>query len=170
MKLLIVAQVLDTEDPVLGFFHDWVHRLAHRIEHIEVICLREGKHELPQNVRVQSLGKERGRQSRITYAMRFLSYTWKLRGRYDAVFVHMNQEYVLLAGFWWLLLGKPVYLWRNHAQGSYLTDLAALFCRKVFCTSAHSYTAKYRKTVRMPVGVDTARFYPAQESRMPSSA
>lgn len=159
MKLLITTQVLDTEDLVLGFFHEWVKALAGRMDSIEVICLKEGKHSLPSNVRVHSLGKERGARSRAAYALSYLSLTWRLRRDYDAAFVHMNQEYILIAGWLWKLLGKRVYMWRNHYAGSMLTDVAAAFCDTVFCTSKHSYTAKYRRTVLMPVGVDTQRFY-----------
>ncbi len=70
----------------------------------------------------------------------------------------MNQEYILIAGWIWKLMGKRIYLWRNHYAGSWRTDIAAGFCTKVFCTSKHSYTAKYKKTVLLPVGIDTSRF------------
>lgn len=157
MRLLIITQAVDTEDPVLGFFVRWLEEFAKHAERIEVICLREGKHALPANVRVHSLGKERG-VSRMGYLLNFYKHIWRLRHDYDAVFVHMNQEYILLGGPLWRLFGKHIYLWRNHYAGSWLTDLAASFCTKVFCTSAHSYTAKYEKTVMMPVGVDVERF------------
>jgi glycosyltransferase involved in cell wall biosynthesis len=49
-------------------------------------------------------------------------------------------------------------MWRNHHSGGVLTDIAAAFCTKVFCTSKFSYTAKYPKTVLMPVGIDTDLF------------
>jgi glycosyltransferase involved in cell wall biosynthesis len=158
MKLLIVTQVVDTKDPVLGFFHEWIRALAVRFEGIVVICLKEGSHDLPQNVHVYSLGKEKGSVSALAYATRFLSLAWKLRHEYDRVFVHMNQEYILIAGWLWEILNKKVYMWRNHYAGSWLTDLAASTCTKVFCTSKHSYTAKYKKTLLMPVGVDLERF------------
>jgi len=170
MKLLIVTQAVDTEDPVLGFFVRWVEELAKHVERVEVICLTVGEFNFPKNVRVHSLGKEHGAASRAAYAWRFLSLAWRLRHDYDAVFVHMNQEYVLIAGWLWKLLGKRVYLWRNHYAGSWLTDIAAAFCTKVFCTSKYSYTAKYKKTVLMPVGVDTERFSPdARVERKPHS-
>ena len=159
-KLLIVTQVVDTKDPVLGFFHAWIAKLAERFESVEVICLKAGEYSLPKNVHVHSLGKEEGRPTlgSLAYASRFVSLAWRLRGNYDVVFVHMNQEYVLLAGLLWKLLRKPVYLWRNHYAGSWLTGLAAFFCTNVFYTSVHSYTARFGKAVRMPVGVDTERF------------
>jgi glycosyltransferase involved in cell wall biosynthesis len=164
MKLLIVTQAVDIENPVLGFFVQWIEELANHFEHIEVICLFEGKHELPKNVRVNSLGKERG-TPRIARAWRVLRYSYARRKHYDAVFVHMNEEYVLLAGWLWRLLGKKIYLWRNHYTGTWRTDRAVAQCDKVFCTSKYSYTAKFSKTVLMPVGVDTALY-----TRMPEVA
>jgi glycosyltransferase involved in cell wall biosynthesis len=119
---------------------------------------------------VYSLGKEKGGASALAYALRFIALAWKLRHDYEKVFVHMNQEYILIAGWLWELLNKPVYLWRNHYAGSWLTDLAASTCTKVFCTSKHSYTAKYRKTVLMPVGVDLERFTNTDpDARVPHS-
>lgn len=158
MRVLFVTQALDLDEPVLSTYHEWVAALAERVDHIEAVCLKEGRHALPKNVKVHSLGKENGRQSKVHYALRFLMLSWKLRNEYDVVFVHMNQEYILISGWLWKLLGKRVYLWRNHYAGSFLTDLAAFFCSKIFCTSRHSYTARYNKTVFMPVGVDVNRF------------
>lgn len=159
MKLLIITQAVDTEDPVLGFFVRWIDELSKRFEQTEVICLKEGDHLLSKNVHVHSLGKEFGTASKGVYTWRFLVLVWKLHNEYDAIFVHMNQEYILIAGWLWKLLGKRVYMWRNHYAGSWLTDITAFFCTKIFCTSTHSFTAKYKKTVFMPVGVDTSRFF-----------
>lgn len=168
MRLLIVTQTVDRRDPVLGFFHHWLEEFAKRFEHIHVICLKEGTHSLPQNVTVHSLGKEAG-PSRLKYVSLFFRYIWVLRNQYDAVYVHMNQEYVLLGGKFWWLWRKPAYLWRNHYAGSIFTDIASLFCHKIFCTSKFSYTAKYRKTVLMPVGIDTNVFRPQNVPRKAGS-
>ncbi len=158
MNLLVVTQSLNLDDPVLSVYHGLVESLAHECERVEAICLLEGRHQLPNTVRVHSLRKENGKRSRIGYAFSFLLLAWRLRASYDAVFVHMNQEYVLIAGPLWKLLGKNVYLWRNHYAGSWATDLAAFWCTRVFCTSKRSYTAKYKKTELMPVGVNVDRF------------
>lgn len=165
MRLLITAQALDQNDPTLGFFVRWVEELSKHFEQVTVICLRKGEYNLPPNVRVFALGGN-GKMSR---AYKLIKGAYKFRNNYDAVFVHMSQEFVLTAGWLWSLLGKPVYLWRNHYAGSLLTDIAAGFCKKVFCTSKHSYTAKYRHTVLMPVGVDTGTFSPQHVERRPRS-
>lgn len=159
MNLLIVTQTLDSTDPTLGFFHAWVEELATQYEQVTVICLREGSHALPANVHVRSLGKEVG-TSRMTRVYRLLRVSVLERKHYDAAFVHMNQEYVLLAGWLWRLLGKPIYMWRNHYAGSWLTTLAAVQCKAVFYTSKYSYTARYRHARQMPVGIDTNTFAP----------
>ena len=58
----------------------------------------------------------------------------------------------------WKLLGKKIFLWRNHPNGNFLTKLAVCLAKKVFCTSQYSYTARFKKTKIMPVGVDAAFF------------
>ncbi len=159
MKLLIITQKIDKNDPVLGFFHNWVRVFSENYESVNVICLYKGEYDLPKNVRVFSLGKEKG-ESKIKYILNFYKYIWRLRNEYNSVFVHMNQEYILLAGVMWKIMNKNIYMWRNHHSGSMLTDIASMFCKKVFCTSKFSYTAKYRKTEIMPVGVDLENFKP----------
>ncbi len=159
MRLLILTQKMDKNDPILGFFHRWIEEFAKHYEKVTVICLEKGGYDLPKNVKVFSLGKETG-QSRLKYLFNFYKYIWSERKNYDAVFVHMNQEYVLLAGDFWRLLGKRVYLWRNHAKGNFLTVMAVWLSHKVFYTSPSSFTARFKKSVIMPVGIDTDFFKP----------
>src|SRR3989344_4756264 len=127
MKLLILTQKIDKEDPVLGFFHGWVAKLAEKFEKISVICLQKGEFNLPNNVKVYSLGKKNKKLpvlSRAKYLTNFYRYILGLHADYDAVFVHMNQEYVVLGGWMWKLIRKKIYLWRNHTKGSVFTHLA----------------------------------------------
>lgn len=159
MRLLILTQKVDQDDDVLGFFHGWLLEFAKHFSQITVITLGEGKHSLPSNVRVLSLGKEKA-FSRLHYLLRFYRFIISERNNYDTVFVHMNQEYVLLGAFLWKLFGKKILLWRNHAKGSVFTRIAVWFSDVVFCTSKESFTAQFSKTVRMPVGVDTHFFAP----------
>lgn len=162
MKLLIITQKIDERDPILGFFHEWVVEFAKHAEQVVAVCLEKGEHHLPSNVQVLSLGKERRIRSRVRYIVRFYKYIWGLRHEYDTVFIHMNQEYVLMAGLWWRLMGKRVYLWRNHAQGSWWTRVASLLVHGVFHTSPQAYVAGYGNAMLMPAGIDLARFKPSQ--------
>ncbi|MEK7642538.1 MAG: glycosyltransferase family 4 protein [Patescibacteria group bacterium] len=168
MRLLILTQKIDKDDPILGFFHTWVFRLSEKFESVVVVCLSKGDFDLPQNVQVFSLGKEKGK-NRFYYIFQFFNLCFFQSLKYDAVFVHMNQEYVLLGGLFWKMLRKPVYLWRNHPQGSILTRLAVLLSNKVFCTSDKSFTKRFSKTILMPVGIDTYQFKDLKKERSKNS-
>ncbi|MCK5059873.1 MAG: glycosyltransferase family 4 protein [Candidatus Pacebacteria bacterium] len=157
MKLLILTQKVDKNDSVLGFFHGWLLEFSKHFEHLTVICLEKGGGNLPENVEVLSLGKEK-KISRFAYVFRFYKYIWGERNNYDTVFVHMNQEYLLLGWILWKLWGKKIILWRNHNKGSFLTDIAVWASDIVCCTSKFSYTAKFKKTQLMPVGIDENMF------------
>ena len=59
MKLLIITQKVDMNDDNLGSFHEWLKKLAEKAD-IFVIGNYVGKYDLPENVKVFSLGKEIG--------------------------------------------------------------------------------------------------------------
>ncbi len=169
MRLLVITQKINRADPVLGFFHRWVEEFSKRLTSVVVVCLQKGDYDLPGNVAVLSLGKEKWKSS-LKYVFLLFYFSIRYFNRYDAVLVHMNQEYILAAGWLWKLLGKKVYMWRNHYSGSMLTDISAMFCTKIFCTSHYSYTAKFKKTRFMPVGIDTDIFkQDASIQRVPGS-
>ena len=156
MRLLIVTQAVDRADPVLGFFCRWIEEFALHAD-LEVICLKKGEHAFPQNVSVHSLGKERGGKSsleKFLYVWKFYSYIWRLRHKYDVVLVHMNEEYMLLGGLLWRLMGKRAGLWRNHPIGSWKTRIAARLAHVVFYTSPSAFVAGFARSFRMPVGID----------------
>lgn len=158
-NILIITQAVNKNNLVLGFFHRWIEEFAKKFDFVTVICLEKGNYNLPNNVMVLSLGKEQGR-SHLKYLSRFYKYIWQERKNYDVVFVHMNQEYVLLGGLFWKILGKNINLWRNHPKGGFLTRLAVYLSDKVYCTSRSSFTARFNKTIIMPVGIDTQFFQP----------
>ena len=57
MKLLILTQKVDENDDVLGFMHGWIKEFAKHYEKIIVVALGVGQYDLPENVKVLSLGK-----------------------------------------------------------------------------------------------------------------
>ncbi len=155
MRLLVVTQKVDKNDDVLGFFHEWLKHFAERVERVEVICLHVGEYDLPSNVAVYSLGKESG-VGRFTYLARLFKLIFTLP--YDAVFVHMNPEYVVLCGWWWRLARKRVVLWYAHRQINLKLRLAIFFSNVVATAAPESLRVQSRKVRAIGHGIDTARF------------
>ncbi len=159
MKLLIITQKVDKDDPILGFFHSWLEEFSNHGEKIIVICLEKGEYNLPANVEVLSLGKEFG-QGRIKYLWRFYWYLWQESNNYDAVFVHMNQIYIILAAWWWRLANKKVGLWYVHKQVSLSLKLAEKLTNVVFTTSAEVFKLPSQKVIYTGHGIDIDFFKP----------
>lgn len=155
-KLLIVTQIVDREDAVLGFFHEWIREIAPCFDEVSVVCLKKGEYELPGNVEVYSLGKEEGEKSSLMYAWRFFTYVWSLE--YDSVFVHMNPEYVVLSGWWWRLSRKRVVLWYTHKSVSFMLRVALLFVHVVCTASPESFRARSNKVEIVGHGIPVPLF------------
>ncbi|MFH0854169.1 MAG: glycosyltransferase [bacterium] len=164
MKVLILTQKVDIDDPILGFFHSWILEFAKNCEKAIVICLEKGKYEFPENVKVLSLGKEKIRiknqESRINnnffflisnffkkikYTLRFYNLIWEYRKDYDAVFAHMNPEYVVLGGLFWKLWNKRIGLWYNHKEVNLKLRIAEKLSDKIFTAAEESFRIKSKK-------------------------
>ncbi len=159
MKLLIVTQIVDRNDSNLGFFHRWIEEFAKHCESVSVICLKEGDHFLPDNVQVYSLGKESG-TGRLTRVWCFYRYVFKLRHEYDAVFVHMNPEYIVLAGYFWKRWGKQVALWYAHRSDTRKLRAALRWVKYVLTVSEDSFAIPTPKLRAVGHGIDTDLFKP----------
>ena len=159
MRLLILTQAVDQDDPALAFFHRWLEEFATQCEKVSVVCLKEGRHALPSNVSVYSLGKESG-ASRLKYLARFFSHIWSLRGEYDAVFVHMNPEYVALGGIPWRVSGKRIGLWYVHRNVNPWLRIAVLFANVIFTATKESMRVQTSKLKVVGHGIDIAFFSP----------
>lgn len=157
MKILICTQTVDQRDPVLGFFHRWLVEFAKHCESVLVICLREGQHQLPGNVKVLSLGKETGK-SRIKHLRRFIYYIVRNLSIYDAVFVHMNPEYVLMGRWLWKIMRKRTVLWYTHKSTTLKLRLASRMVNVICTASPESFRLKRRNVVVTGHGIDTEIF------------
>jgi len=153
MKLLILTQKVDKNDPALGFFCRWIEEFAKNYEKVIVVCLYKGQYDLPENVFVYSLGKEDG-VSKLTYIYRFYKYIFSFRKEYDAVFVHMNQIYLVLGGLFWNALKKPVGLWYSHKAKTFSLWLAEKFANFIFTNSKESFTVPTKKANYFGHGID----------------
>ncbi|MCI0565948.1 hypothetical protein L0Y46_02000, partial [bacterium] len=162
MKLLVITQKVNKDDSTFGFFHEWIAEFARRAERVTVIALEVGPHSLPLNARVFSLGKERGR-SRVIYVVRLFAYLFRFRNDYDAVFVHMNQIYVVLAGLWWRFMGKKIGLWYTHRAVSFSLRIAEKLAHEIFTVSKEGFNVPTKKLHIMGHGLNTARFTSPKE-------
>lgn len=157
MNLLILTQILDLDDSNLGFFHEWVLKLSQKCDHVYIICLKKGKYCLPKNVSVFSLGKEHG-VSKVVYIYRFYKYIFKLIYRYDNVFVHMSQIYVIMGGVFWRLFGKKIGLWYAHGRVSRSLKIASFFVNYIFTSSSSGCRLKSGKIKTVGQGIDVDFF------------
>ncbi len=160
MRLLILTQKVDKDDPILGFFHGWIKEFAKHCQSVIVVCLEKGKYNLPNNVQVLSLGKESG-SSRIKYFINFYKYIWQERNNYDAVLVHMNPEYVVLGGWLWKLLSKKIALWYTHKAVNLKLRLAVALADIIFTASGKSFRLSSAKVQIVGHGIDIGTFIPA---------
>ncbi len=159
MKLLIATQVVDKNHPILGFFHRWIEEFAKHFEHIHVIALQTGEYDLPKNVTVHSLGKEKG-AGRLQRLRTLYSTLYTLRKQYDAVFVHMNPEYIVLSGWWWRLTGKTLGLWYMHKSVDFKLHVAEKFVQHIFTATPESFRLPSKKIHITGHGIDTDVFTP----------
>ena len=146
MKLLICTQVVDKNGPILGFFVRWIEEFKKHCE-VEVVSLKDLDGRLPA-----------GRQGRIARAWRLLRLVWG--GGYDAVFVHMNPEYLVAAGWLWRLRGKKTALWYTHKSVDLKLRIAERFANVIFTASKESFRLRSYKVRVMGHGIDTDFFCP----------
>lgn len=163
MRLLILTQKVDKNDSNLGFFHEWIKRFAKEVEQIIVICLEAGERDLPENVEVLSLGKEKKR-SKLQYVKSFYRYIRRERENYDVVLVHMNPEYIVLGGILWMLWGKKIALWYTHKSVTLKLRVATFLVDNIFTASKKSFRLKSRKVHVVGHGINLDQFECKTES------
>jgi glycosyltransferase involved in cell wall biosynthesis len=143
MKLLVTTQAVDVNDPILGFFHEWLLEFAKHFERIDVICLRKGAYDLPPHVHVYSLGKEEG-ESRVKYLIRFyrfFAYVF-FRVRVDYVFFHMGAIYNILAAPFFSVryfFGTTFYWWKAHGRINRIGRFALSFVDTVYTSTESGF-------------------------------
>lgn len=155
MRLLICTQAVDAQDPVLGFFVRWIKEFAKHADKVTVLCLRKGEYDLP-GIEVISLGE----RARLLRAIELCSIALGRRHEYDAVFVHMNPEYIVAAGWLWRLLGKRIALWYTHKSVDVKLRIATVFAHVICTASKGSFRIESPKVAILGHGIDTDLFSP----------
>ena len=163
-NLLIVTQKVDEDDQLLGFFIEWVVRFAQRFNKVTILCLEKGKYELPPNVEVVTLGKDR-RLPKIWWLFNFYKYIFQKRKEYDAVFVHMNPIWVVLGGSWWHLMNKKIFFWYTSGGVTAKLKLAEKFADSILTASTESFRLPSKKVIVTGHGIDTDLFRSTNDQR-----
>jgi glycosyltransferase involved in cell wall biosynthesis len=137
------------------------------MESIEVICLSSGEETLPENVRIHSLGKDRG-ASRMRRALKFLQLAWSLSSKVDAVFCQFSPEYVIAVSLFAKLRRAPIMLWYTHRHVSWRLKLATLLADRIVTASPESFQLESDKVRVIGHGIDTKKFQiPTSKARIP---
>ncbi len=161
-SLLVVTQRVDEADRNLSVHVRWLRWFAAECAKVQVITQAVGTYDLPSNVQVASLGKERG-ASRFTQFLRLMRMSWRSVREADVVFVLMSPLYVLLLWPFAVLQGKPVFLWYTHKHVSWTLRLAVRCVKKVFSASPESFRLKTNKVEYTGHTIDTDFFVPASD-------
>jgi glycosyltransferase involved in cell wall biosynthesis len=166
LRVLMITQMVDRADPLLGFTHTWVNALAERVAHLHVLALSVGQHDLPENVTLHSMGKERGaRRVRRLWNFTRVVAPLALRRRVDVAFVHMAPLYAILAAPWARLARLPVVMWYAHGHVSPTLKLAHLLVDKVVSSTSEGFRLPSQKLVVVGQGIDIGIFRPPERPR-----
>lgn len=160
MRLLIVTQKVDKNDNNLGSFHRWVEEFAKYADKVLVICSFLGEHNLPVNVEIISLGKERG-ANRLQRIGRYLLFFWRYSRGTDAVFFHMIPEFVITSWPISFFRRKSSALWYVHKSVTWRLKLAERLVDWVFTASSLSFRLPSKKVIYTGHAIDTETFKPA---------
>lgn len=151
MKLLIITQKVDKNDPVLGFFHGWIECFALQANEVFVIANEVGEYNLQKNIKIYSLGKEKGvgKFKRYWKCARLIS---GLSKQVDGIFIHMCPEYAIFACFF--SVNKKILMWYVHKSKNLKLWLAEKMVDKIFTVSENSCRIKSKKIEIVGHGID----------------
>lgn len=137
MHLVVITQVLDRRDAVLGFFHTWCVEFARHVDELTVFAQDVGDVDLPDNARAVSLGRDEGR-GKPTMLARLTRGLAGVR-KPAAIWAHMVPRFVLYAAPVAAARRIPLTLWYTHAGVDRSLRMAAPLVRRVFTASEESF-------------------------------
>lgn len=156
MRLLFLTQVLDRQDPILGFTVRWIEGLAQHVDALRVIALEVGDvGGLPVHVDAREVGR-RGTLRRFFRYRRFLREAFD-QG-FDTVLAHMVPRYTLLSAGMARRAGARNFLWYTHAGVDARLRKAVGRVEKVFTASPESLRLSCPNRVVTGHGIDLSRW------------
>jgi len=164
MRLLIFNLATDLDDAVLGFTSHWIRALAQRVDFIHVITMRTGRVEMPQNVRVESIGKEKG-YGKPRRVKEFYSVLWRvLRDeQIDICFSHMLPLFTVLGAPLLKARRIPIVTWYAHPTVTWTLRACHLVSDQMVSSIATAYPYKRDKLTAIGQGIATDIFSPIDD-------
>jgi glycosyltransferase involved in cell wall biosynthesis len=165
-RLLLFNLATDADHPILGFTTDWLRTLAPFVDEIDVITMWAGRLELPPNVHVFSVGKERGRSE----TMRALEFYRVLRQlltthRYDACFAHMMPLFAVMGAPLLRQRRIPTSLWYTHGATPPMLRIAERLVDRVVTAHFDSFKLPSSKVRAIGHAIDLDLFRPLPRVR-----
>jgi glycosyltransferase involved in cell wall biosynthesis len=153
----MIVQLVDEREWLRGFIVEWIRALAARVDRLDVLTLEQGQADLPDNVFVQSMGKERG-YGRLREALGFIRGVGRVVREVDVVITHMTPRFTWMAWPQARRHRKPLMMWFTHRQISPDLRLADRCATHILTASANSYPLPSSKVHVMGHGVQTDLF------------
>jgi glycosyltransferase involved in cell wall biosynthesis len=159
MHILLFNLATDADDPVLGFTTGWIRTLADRVEFIDVITMRAGRLQVPSNVRIHSVGKERGYSEprRVVEFYRVLRRILRAHP-IDVCFSHMMPLFTVLAGPVLKAKRIPIVTWYAHPKLTWVLRLAHGLSNRMVASVSTAYPYRHDKFISIGQGIDTNLF------------
>ncbi len=164
MRVLLITQEIDENSALLGVTLTWIRHLAPKVDYVAVLALSVGAANLPANVSLYSMGKERS-ANKLFLLRNFYSHLWRLlrRREVDVVFVHMVPRYAILAAPLARLFGVPIVLWNAHGTVSRYLRIAHNLVAAVVTASPASFRINSPKRIVTGHGIDADYFTAAEQ-------
>jgi glycosyltransferase involved in cell wall biosynthesis len=156
-SLAVITQTVDEKDSNLGFFCAWIKEFASKNEKVYVIANKVGEYNLPENVVVLSLGKEKG-AGKISKVLNLCKYLFKYLPKVQAVFVHMCPEYIVYGGWIARVYGKKLWLWYLHKSLTWKLRVSSIFVNNIFTAHKDGCPIKSNKVIVTGHGIDLPAF------------
>jgi glycosyltransferase involved in cell wall biosynthesis len=158
VKLVVITQRVDPDDPALGATVPMLRALAARVDELAVLTLVARPADLPANVRMRTIAAP----TQVLRGVRLAAaLAAELRPRPAAVVAHMSPIYAVLSAPLARPLGVPVLLWFTHWRRTRLLELAERVSTRVLSVDRSSFPLASRKLIAVGHGIDVDALTPA---------
>lgn len=161
IRLLLFNLAVDPDHTIWGFTTRWIEALAHRVASVHVITMRAGRLNVPANVRVYSVGGEKGYTKLRKVAAFYHHLGHVLRHeQIDICFSHMIATFSVMAAPLLKTRGVPLVTWHAHPELNWILRGAHHLSDCMVTSLSTAYPLRSHKVVVVGQGIDTLLFVP----------